>query len=216
MIRQQPGGMAYKGQNMSLVNMMTVAYQVTERQISGGPGWMRSDAFDVDAKAARPRTRDELHMMLRHLLEERFHMAVRIETRQQAVWELVVDKGGSKMPVHDPEDLDTPPLTGQTVRGKDGSVCPGLLGRNVTMTLFAMALSRALDRYVIDKTSLPVKYDVNLQFVPDGAPFRPEDITPGCSDIFAALPKQLGLRLESGKGPVEYVIVERAERPGEN
>jgi uncharacterized protein (TIGR03435 family) len=222
-IRQQPGNQTYHAENVPLRLIMTVAYQVTDRQISGGPSWMNADRFDIEAKAARPRTSDELHVMLAHLIEERFHLKVRREARQETVWALVVDKGGSKMPVHDPEDLDHPPIGGQMVRGSDGAMCPGLAGRNVTMNYFAFFLSRGLDRGVIDKTGLPDHYDVNLQYVPDGLRMagpdgggRGPEISPDCADLFSALPKQLGLRLESAKGPVEYLVVEHAEKPTGN
>jgi uncharacterized protein (TIGR03435 family) len=71
--------------------IMTVAYQVTDRQISRGPSWIDSDRFNITAKAAHPRTSDELHTMLAHLLQERFRLKVRRETRQEPVWNLAVD-----------------------------------------------------------------------------------------------------------------------------
>jgi uncharacterized protein (TIGR03435 family) len=220
-IRQQPGNQTYHAENVPLRLIMTVAYQVTDRQISGGPSWMTADRFNIEAKAARPRTPEELHVMLAHLIEERFHLKLRREARQETVWALVVDKGGSKMAVHDPEDLDRPPMGGQMVRGSDGTICPGLAGHNVTMNYFAFFLSRGLDRGVIDKTGLPARYDVNLQYMPDGVRLGGPDgagpaISPDCADLFSALPKQLGLRLESAKGPVEYLVVEHAEKPTEN
>lgn len=73
---------------------MTMAYTVTDRQISGGPSWMSKDRFDIEAKAERPRTIDELHVMLQHLLEERFHLKVQRTTREQSAWALVVAERG--------------------------------------------------------------------------------------------------------------------------
>jgi len=158
---------------------------------------------------------------LQHLLEERFHLKLRRETREEPVWALVVNKGGSKMPVHDPDDRNYPPIGRQTVRESDGSLCPGLAGQNVTMDYFAFFLSRTMDRKVIDGTGLPARYDVNLKYLPDGARFEGKDgggptISSDCADIFSALPKQLGLKLESTKGPVEFLVVEHAEKPTEN
>jgi len=221
-IRQMPGGQTYHAENMPLRVVMTVAYTVTDRQISGGPSWISTDRFDIEAKAARSRTPDELHVMLQHLLEERFHLVLRRETRQEPVWALVVDKGGSKMPVHDPADLDRPPMGLQGVRASDGSVCAGLNGRNVTMDYLAFTLSRSSDRTVIDRTGLPARYDLNLQFLPDALKLAGGDsgaapaISPDCADLASALPKQLGLRLESAKGPVEFLLVEHAEKPTGN
>ena len=221
LIRQIPGGLTYHGEGVPLRVIMTVAYTVTDRQISGGPSWMSTDRFDIEAKAERPRTSDELHVMLQHLLEERFQLKIRRETREEPVWALVVDKGGSKMPVHDPDDKDYPPMGGQMVTGADGSVCLGLAGHNVTMNYFAFVLSRTMDRSVIDRTGLPTHYDVNLQYLPDalrlaGADGGGRAISPDCADLPSALPKQLGLRLESAKGPVEFLVVEHAEKPTGN
>src|ERR1035438_2316439 len=74
LIRQMPGGLRYHGEGVPLRVAMTVAYTVTDRQISGGPAWMSTERFEIEAKAARPSTSDELHVMLQHLLEERFHL----------------------------------------------------------------------------------------------------------------------------------------------
>ncbi len=221
LIRQMPGGQTYHAEGAPLRLLMTVAYTVTDRQISGGPSWMSTDRFDIEAKAARPRTSDELHVMLQHLLEERFHLKLRREAREETVWAMVVDKGGPKMPVHDPGDLDHPPMGLQAVRGSDGGICGGLTGHNVTMDYLAFTLSRNMDRGVIDKTGLPARYDVDLQFLPDIARTAAPDgggpaISPDCADIFSALPKQLGLRLESAKGPVPFLVVEHAEKPTGN
>jgi uncharacterized protein (TIGR03435 family) len=220
-IHQLPGNQTYSIEGAPVRLIMTVAYQVTDRQISGGPSWISTDFFDITAKAARPGTSDELHAMLQHLLEERFQLKVRREPRQESVWTLTVDKGGSKMLAHDPEDKVHEPIRGQMVRGSDGSVCFGNTGQNVTMNYFAFFLSRGLDRGVIDKTGLPGAYDVKLQYMPDGVHLGGPDgggpaIGADCSDIFSALPKQLGLRLESAKGPVERLVVEHAEKPTGN
>ena len=220
-VRQMPGGQTYHAENMPLRVIMTVAYTVTDRQISGGPSWMNTDRYDIEAKAARPRTPDELHVMLQHLLEERFQLKLRRETHEEPVWALVVDKGGSKLPVHDPADLDHPPMGGQMVTGADGGVCLGLAGHNVTMEYLAFTLSRTMDRGVIDRTGLPARYDVNLQYLPDtlrlaGADGGAPAISPDCADLPSALPKQLGLRLESAKGPVQFLVVEHAEKPTGN
>jgi uncharacterized protein (TIGR03435 family) len=221
LIRQMPGGLRYHGEGVPLRVAITVAYTVTDRQISGGPSWMSTDRFDIEAKAARPGTSEELHVMLQHLLEERFRLKVRREKRDEPVWALVLDKSGSKMPVHDPGDLDRPPMGLQAVRGSDGSICGGLAGHNATMEYLAFTLSRWTDRTVIDRTGLPARYDVNLQFLPDAAKTAAPDgggpaFSPDCADLPAALPKQLGLRLESAKGPVPYLVVEHAEKPTEN
>jgi len=222
LIRSTVGSQGYHVEGAFLKTIMTVAYGVTDRQISGGPSWMTTERFDIEAKAARQRTVDDLHTMLAHLLEERFHLKIRRETRQESVWNLVVAKGGSKMPVHDPGDKDYPPMGPQMARDSDGGICFALQGHNETMGYLAFILSRNMDRGVIDQTGLPARYDVNLRYLPDGwsHPQTPDGtpvpVSADCSDIFTALPKQLGLRLEAGKGPVEFLVVEHVEKPTEN
>ena len=188
---------------------MTIAYSVPERQISGAPGWVASDRFDIEAKAARPGTIDELHDMLANLLEERFKLKVRRETKEQPVWNLVVDKGGSKLTTHAPDDLNTPPIR--------MSQASGFEGQNVTMDYFALYFSRFLDRKVINKTGLPARYDFRLRFRPDMPPDAPAaEQFRDVPDIFTAIREQLGLKLESGRGPVEYLVVEKVEKLTEN
>ena len=127
--------------------MLTVAYQVTDRQINGGPSWMTSDFFDIMAKAAQPRNSDDLHTMLRHLLEERFNLKVRREARQETVWALTVDKGGSKMPPHDPGDKVHEPIGGQALRGSDGNCVPRhCKGQERGHELFCVLFVARMDR----------------------------------------------------------------------
>jgi uncharacterized protein (TIGR03435 family) len=213
LIRSTPGSAGYHAEGATLRSLMTVAYSVTDRQISGGPRWMETERFDIEAKADRPHTVDELHAMLAHLLEERFHLEVRRETRQESVWNMTVAEGGSKMPEHDPADKNYPPIVFGWLSDNEGSVCASAKGFNETMEYLAFSLSRNINTTVIDQTGLPGRYDVNLKFMPDGAHPRKPDGAPipyssDCSDIFAALPKQLGLKLVAGKGPVEYLVVD--------
>ena len=221
LIRSTVGSAGYHAEGAFLRTIMTVAYSVTDRQISGGPSWMTTERFDIEAKAAGSHTVDELHWMLAHLLEERFHLLVRHETRQEPVWNLVVANGGAKMPVHDPEDKDYPPMGPQFAVDKDGGLCAVLQGRNETMKYLAFVLSRNMDRGTLDQTGLPGRYDVSLRYMPDGVHPRHPDGTEApfsadCFDIFTALPRQLGLRLEAGRGPVEYLVVEHVEKPVAN
>ena len=155
--------------------------------------------------------------MLQHLLEERFHLTLRRETREQPVYALVVDKSAPKMPVHDPADKDDSPLAIRLVKNADGSECRSYLGRNVTMNNFAFFLSRLLDRNVVNRTDLPAAYDINVPSVQDySVPGHIDPNSVGCDDSFSALPRHLGLRLDSVKGPLEYLVIERAEKPDDN
>jgi len=212
-VRMMPGNQTYIANNVPLRLIMTVAYSVTDRQISGGPDWINNEPYEITAKSDSRHTAEEMHAMLARLLEERFQLKIRHEKREMPVWALVLDKGGAKLTEHDASDLDHPPF-GPGLNGR------GTTGRNVRMDYFAFYLSRLLDRNVIDRTGLTKSYDLTLDFVrdlpprPDGAPGEPQRAE-GPS-IFTALKEQLGLRLESARGPVEHLVIEKAERPAAN
>ncbi len=221
-VHQPPGGQSYEAIGAPLLTIMTVAYTVTPRQISGGPEWINRDRWTIEAKAERRGTSDELHDALARLLEDRFKLKVRHETRELPCYILTVDKKGPKMPVHDPADLLHEPIGGG--RGPGGM--PALSGKNVAMSYFAFFLSRIMDLNVIDKTGLPDRYDVDFHFVPElppgalagrgGADGAPPPALPDGPDIYTALREQLGLRLEKGKGPVDFLVIEHVEKPTEN
>jgi uncharacterized protein (TIGR03435 family) len=216
-IRPMPGNQSYMAQSIPLRTMMTVAYTVTDRQIAGGPEWVGTEwvgteLWDLNAKANRACTTEELHTLLQRLLEERFQLKVRREKRELPIWELLVEKGGHKMPVHDANDIDQGPI-GPGPGGR------GIAGKNVTMEYFAFVLSRLLERNVVDKTGLKGYFDVTLDFVREAPVVRPdgsEGPAPDGPTIFTALREQLGLRLAQGRGPVEFLVIEHVERPSAN
>jgi len=205
-IRPMRGNQTYVATNMPLRALIRIAYGVTDRQLSGGPAWIDTEFFDMDAKADKPATVDELHLMLRSLLEERFQLKVHHEQREQSVYALTVDKGGPKMKVHEPVETDYPPI-----RGGGG---PGQrVATNAHMSYFAFYLSQVLDKWVLDRTGLNDRYDFTVQWVPD-RPVRLDggEPAPEGPTVFAALKDQLGLKLEAAKGPVEYLVIDRVEK----
>jgi uncharacterized protein (TIGR03435 family) len=218
-VHQLPGNQVYEAIGAPLRVIMTVAYTVTDRQISGGPDWINTDRWNIEAKANRRGTSDELHDALARLLEDRFQLKLRRETRELPAYLLTVDKNGSKLPSHDPGDLKHEPIGG---RFQNGELY--LTGQNVMMNYFAFFLSRALPLNVVDKTGLSSHYDVDFHYVPErpaGARVGPDGAAPpqpppDGPDIFSALREQLGLRLEKGKGPVEYLVIEHVQKPSEN
>ena len=209
--RMLPDG-GWKIDGATLRNLIGMAHGVRGFQISGGPKWIDTDRFDIDARsviwdAANPpdqaRMREEYRRIterLRNLLADRFHLTFHAETREQPVYALVVAKGGSKL--QEATESERPFIRRMgvgTLKGVASSV--GMLIGN---------LSNELERRVIDKTGLTGTYDFELKWRPalsadtDGA------------TIFGALEEQLGLRLESEKGPVKILVVESAEKPSTN
>jgi uncharacterized protein (TIGR03435 family) len=221
------------------VSMLLVsAYGLrSEDQVSGGPDWVRSNRFDVQAKvgAADIAEMDKLspaektarrQPMLQTLLAERFKLKTHSATRQVPVYELVVAKGGSKLKdaaIDSNEHLqmgkDGKTLTGYLRFLKDTSIAQGY-----SMTSLAGLLSQpfaGLGRPVLDKTELTSTYDFTLNWSVYSAGVR---VTNGAASsspsddatsIFEAL-REIGLRLQPSTGPVESVVIDHVERPTED
>jgi bla regulator protein blaR1 len=217
--RGLPGGeLIATGVTLKLLIME--AYGVRAYQVSGGPGWIGSDRWDIQAKpeGVQGRLSSAQHgLMLRALLEDRFQLKVHRETREIPVYALVIGKNGAKLTA--PAD--------PAARG--GKAAPGAWDlRNTTIPALTAQLSRQLSRTVIDKTGLNDRYDVKLDWTPErgeggaetlGLPPSLDAPAPTASSgpsIFTAIQEQLGLKLESAKGPVEIVVIDRAEKPSAN
>lgn len=214
-IKPLPGGQTYVATNMPVKVMIKLMFHLNDRQISGGPGWLDNDLFDIEAKADRPRTIDELHVMFQNLLIDRFNLQFHNEMRTLPAFELVVDKPGPKLTEnHSPENFDIP--VRRTGFGKmEATHCP--------MSYFSWLLSQALDKPVIDQTGLAQFYDFKLEWTPEPPPGlagRPDAAAtlPATNgpDIYTALREQLGLKLESHKGPVEVMVIDHIEKPSAN
>jgi len=193
------------GTASTLLDMMTVAYHVRYDQISGAPGWAKSEPYDLEASAGPAAiTREQMRTMLQTLLADRFQLRVHRETREVAMYALVVGKGGPKMREWS---------AGEEPKGQisaDGSgmhmeVCKG------TMAQLAERLAgNGAGRPVIDRTGLAGIYCYKLDWVNDpGA----ESELPS---LFGALEGQLGLKLEQAKGPGEFIVIDHAERASGN
>jgi bla regulator protein blaR1 len=211
--------------------MIAVAYNlngsINGNQISGGPGWIKSDMYDVDAKVEDSRVQgewkklsfserwDQVRLMLQSLLADRFKLKLSHETKDLPVYSLVVDKKGPKV-----AQVNASP----ECVGGIGSMGPGKFRvDSCDLGSFAKLLSMSPEvggRLVLDKTGLRGTYSFTFQWTPEylggraGAPAdnapSPESSGPG---LFTALREQLGLRLESTKAPVDTLVIEHIERP---
>lgn len=240
MIQIQPGGDLRTTGN-TLKMLLTVAYDVREFQIVGGPGWITTDRYDIAAKANRstgsedtpddPRKMtdaqrktvgDQMRERLRALLAERFQLTLHREAKEQSVYALVVAKNGPKLQESQTKEGTGP--RGPMMRMGRGE----LSGQGVKLDMLASTLSSQLGRTVIDRTGLTGNFDFKLTWTPDpgqsagplgGLPpgaDAPPPPDPNGPSVFTALQEQLGLRLESQKGPVEMLVIDRVEKPSEN
>ncbi|MBV8728520.1 MAG: TIGR03435 family protein, partial [Acidobacteriia bacterium] len=193
-------------------------------QIAGIPGWVQADGYDVAAKAGGDLPVREFPPMLRSLLEDRFQLKTHWETRKAAVYDLVVSKAGRLREAEGedcPSILDTPgPRPGDP---PDDAPCGELMnapghtkGYRVPASELAGGLSFFLGKLVRDKTGLTGKYDIELQWTPDGPLLESPSSETGPPSIFTALQQQLGLKLESARGPVKILVIDHVERPTEN
>jgi uncharacterized protein (TIGR03435 family) len=197
--------------------------------ISGGPSWINSDRYTILAKADGAVPQPMMSgPMLRTLLEDRFQLRVRREIREVPVYELTMAKGGPKLKPSQEGSCPTP--------NPAGGSCPGSLwiskkGSNMvidqqeTIAGFIRMLSQRVGRPVIDKTGINGSFDFHLEFAPDefsggtrGDPAIQAGALPDSSGptIFTAVQEQLGLKLESARGPGEFLVVDHVERPSEN
>jgi uncharacterized protein (TIGR03435 family) len=198
--------------------LIAAAYDLNPKAISGGPGWIESDHYDILAVTPgeiRP-THDEQMSMLRNLLADRFKLTFHREQKVFSIYELVVAKNGPKLKAS-ASPPDDPPALISTVYPQR-IVMPA---RNATMSDLARLMQRAiLDRPVVDKTGLTGRYDFDLEWAPDETQFggevpvaAPEAPSP---PLFIAMQEQLGLKLEATKGPIAALVVDKADRPSEN
>ena len=251
MLGPQPGG-RFVAMNATARMLLRLAYRpMQDYQILGGPGWIGSDRFDIEAKANGTLTIDELAGALQSMLQDRFQLQAHHESRELPIYVLTVGKDGAKLKSADPppprDPNDPPPAPPPAPPPPGGVGTPGnikfipppgamVMGSGmvsasaVSMTQVVTLLSQLLGRPVIDKTNLKGFFDLKLQFAPDSAPAGPfgppgpggPPIAPaaGASDpagpsIFTAI-QDLGLKLDSTKGPVDVLAIDSVQKPTEN
>jgi uncharacterized protein (TIGR03435 family) len=203
----------------TLKTLICGAYNLTPRAVSGGPGWIDSERYDIVAGTpgeGRPNL-DEQMAMLRKLLSDRFQLTFHREEKQMSIYSITVAKGGSKLKESALPADGLPELI--NVVYPDHIKLPA---RNATIAQFASMMQRGvLDLPVVDQTGLTGRYDFDLEWAPDESQFggqlrratNPDESRPS---LFAAMQEQLGLKMQTAKGPVSAIVVDRAERPSEN
>jgi uncharacterized protein (TIGR03435 family) len=201
-----PGG-RLTATNVTVRELIRLAYNVKDYQIEKAPGWVESDPYDIVAKSASSQktSLDEERTKVSQLLADRFQLKIHRETKQMQVYLLVVAKSGPKLTLHTDGS-----------RSKTRKGCGHLAGTRLTMDTIATVLSRQFEQEVLNRTDLPGKYDFQLDWTPDSGSCPGADGASALPSIFTAIQQQLGLKLESGKGPVELLVIDHVERPSEN
>jgi uncharacterized protein (TIGR03435 family) len=244
MIQTPPGG-RFTATNVPLRNLIVLAYRLQNFQLIGGPDWIRSERFDIVAKAEGnlpPFTPsgppEPLLGMVRTLLAERFKLVVHHETRELPIYALVVARTDGKLgPQLHPAVVDCEAAALRARGGPPPGPPPGerptcgmrigpgqMMAGGTPLSQFVNPLSQFVQRTVIDRTGLTGAFDFDLSWTPDqlpqgppppGAPPLPP-IDPNGPSIFTALQEQLGLKLDAQRGPVDVIVIDRAERPTED
>ena len=219
----------FTASNILLKNLIQYsAYGVPEPRILGGPKWLNTERFDIEAKIdsstadqlrtlSRDQRKLQMQGMFQQLLADRFKLTIHWETRDLPVYALVVAKKGPSLQKSKDSDggSNTSASTGQ------------FTAQGVTLPEMAQALtqelSQELGRVVIDKTGIDGRYNVTLKWTPDTGTTPMDngrEVTAASSDsgssIFTAIQEQLGLKLESTKGPVQVLVIDHVEMPSEN
>lgn len=230
--------------DITLRDLIRFAFNVQEFQIEGGLGWIASSRFDVNARASTtPPGQDGMRSLVRRLLDDRFKLRARVESRELAIYELIVGREGTlgeklRRSSIDCEaiiasgtataddvarcDLRFRPRMTQGSGGPPSIATMTLMLQGVRLSRLATLLQNEVERIVINRTGLDGTFDVELEFVPQGRrpaglPGPPSPAAGGPPvdgpQLGTALQEQLGLKLESGRGPVAVVVIESAELP---
>jgi len=221
-IRFTPGQLTITG--MPLRAVISFAY-IQEYRITGAPKWVDSERFDIVAKVAGRGSAQQVRVMLRTLLADRFKLDAHTETQEVPIFALVLAHPNGKLGDH---LRRTGPACTRAPAEKSVANCAVALGagrmagREATLGQLAASLSRVVERLVVDRTGRDGRFDFDLEFTPpEGVrnPSESPDLLPADPDapsIFTALEEQLGLKLDSTKGPVEVLVIDHVERPTED
>jgi len=191
----------FNSSGIPLRNLIYSAYGVPTWTVSGGPTWLDTEAYDISATLPSNTPKEQINAMLLALFAERFKLTTHREMRDYAVYALVLAKEGSRLKA--------------SADGKF-SIRTGkyhLEIHNVSMAAFVTYLfsAHATDRPVVDMTGLKGVFDVTFDWTPETV--EPTDMS---SSVFSAIQEQLGLKLELRKSPVEFIVIDRVERPSDN
>jgi uncharacterized protein (TIGR03435 family) len=208
----------------TVIDLVQTAYG-RDISISGGPAWIGSEHYDIDAKAETLQSQETMRgPMLQVLLAERFQLKVHRESKEVPVYALAVGRGGPKLQPAQPGKCiprGEPRQPGVYTCGvfapspaKDGSYM-----YDATMAGFCAALSAVLDRQVVDKTGIAGAFDIFIEAPPEAPSEAISDdrsLTGRLGSALLDAIQKAGLRLESAKGSKELLMIDHVERPSEN
>ena len=210
-----PGDRFQNGQfrltNRPLRQLIREAFRIRRTDdLIGGPAWLDADRWDIAGK--KESATGDVWPMVRTLLADRFKLVTHYETRELPIYALVIARRDGRL---------GPSLRPTTEPGSMRIASGVFSGRAPIRALVDAVLSSAVQRAVVDRTGLTGAYEIELRWTPDGPSTVPDGDAPpppasDAPSIFTALQEQLGLKLESDRGPVEVVVIDHVERPTED
>ena len=204
-----PPNNRFSASNITVLNLMEWAYGMPEKQILGGPAWLGSSRFDIQAEAdigeqmktLTSKQGSELKQrMVQALLADRFQLKLHRETRTLPAYDLVLAKGGEKL---QPSKSNAKSI---------GVRRTSFTSEGLDMTTVAEELAKITGRVVVDKTGLTGRYDFKLAWTADDAALADGDPP----TLFTAIQEQLGLKLEPAKDPVPVLVIDHVDQPTPN
>jgi uncharacterized protein (TIGR03435 family) len=200
--------------NASVAQLIRFAFDLHATQLVGGPDWIRNDGFEVNAKPAGPASEQTMRLMVQSLLEERFELMFHIEERDMRFSVLGLARNDGRLGPHlercDPED--PPPPRGFPIP-RGGRVAVQRCG---PVSNLVASVAGILGTPVVDKTGLQGDWAYDVSYELPGASARLEPASVEAVPLPIALQEQLGLKLESTRGPVNVLIVDSIQQPTEN
>ena len=222
--------------SITMRDLIEVAYEIKDIQLVGAPDWVSSERYDIDTKLDEAAAQEEaklsaaqqatrLHLRLQSLLADRFKLKVNHATKELPILALAVAKGGPKFSAAAP----TPPVAGSHApQAPPGRMAQGpmpggqwsLMMNGAPMSQFLIAFGdrgETAGHFIVDETGLTETYTFTLHWTPANQSALPAEASdPADVSLFTALQEQLGLKVESRKGPVPAIVIERIERPSDN
>lgn len=225
-VHQNPG--RFTVENLPLRDVIQYAYRIREYQPIGSPGWISRTNFNINATFTNASASDDdVRVMVQRLLSERFGFRAHRETRELPIYVLAVARGDGKLgPNLVRSDVDCDRLAAERFVQPNTSprpVCSMLVtstfvrGSSRTMSQFARALENVLRTPIVERTGLAGHFNIDVRWAAPRPPSEPGDVTAeDVGALFTALREQLGLKLDSRKGPVEMLVIDHVEWPTEN
>jgi len=202
---------------VTLRQLVQYAYDVQPLQVIGGPDWTSMIRFQVDARTERTTTPSQMRTMVKQMLADRFALKAHTDVRERPIYRMVLARQDGKLGpsiyrIEDAECGGSNPQPCDLSAWSGGLMSSGMGLQQLAISLFNRSDTTGVDRPVVDHTGLAGMFGFTLIF----SPFNTAPLESNHPSIFTALREQLGLKLESARGPVVLIVIDSVEQPTPN